>query len=62
VDTTAFLDYLAEHRASAALAGSLRDLIAHARERAQRRALARQRALLPIPLPIDPRSRRSVAS
>jgi hypothetical protein len=53
VETSAFLDYLEARRASASLAESLRDLIILRRDRAQRRALARSGALVPIPVPVD---------
>jgi hypothetical protein len=54
VETAAFFDYLDEHRATSALGESLRDLITLRRVRAQRRALVRRGALLPIPVPVDP--------
>jgi hypothetical protein len=59
VETIAFLEYLDEHRATSALGESLRDLIALRRARAQRRALARRGALVPIPVPVDPPLRRA---
>ena len=54
METTAFLDFVEEHGATAASAESLRDLIGLRRNRDQRRALARRGALLPIPVPVDP--------
>jgi hypothetical protein len=62
VETTAFRGYLDEHGGTAALAESLRDLMAQRRERNQRRARARRGALLPIPIPADPPYRRRAAS
>jgi hypothetical protein len=54
VETAAFLDYLDEHRATSGLGESVRDLLVFRRALAQRRALARQGALVPIPVPVDP--------
>ena len=62
METAAFVDYLDDHRATSALGESLRDLIAVRRASAQRRALARRGALVPIPLPVNPPLRRRAAS
>jgi hypothetical protein len=59
VDTTAFLEYLDQHGVTSGLGESLRDLVALRRVRAQRRALARLGALVPIPVPVDPPRRRA---
>ena len=61
MQTTAFLDYLDEHGATTTLAESLRDLVALRRDRAQRRALARRGALVPIPVPVEPSVRRQAS-
>ena len=61
METNAFLDFLQEHGATAALAESLRDLITLRRDRAQRRALAQHGVLVPIPVAVDPPRRRAAS-
>ena len=54
VQTIAFLEYLEEHNTTVSMAGSLRELIERRRDGAQRRALARRGAPVPIPVLVDP--------